>query len=78
MLIPRVKWQGCEADHSPPSGAEVKNVWSYTSIHHMSSWHDASISIGYVFIVWNFVKHRDNFTLSYMVLKLEGCHNDPH
>jgi len=21
---------GCEADHSPPSNAEVKNAWSYT------------------------------------------------
>jgi hypothetical protein len=27
----RVKRQGREADHSPPSSAEVKNVWSYTS-----------------------------------------------
>jgi hypothetical protein len=26
-----VKWPGREADHSPPSSAEVKNVWSYTS-----------------------------------------------
>jgi hypothetical protein len=26
-----VKQQGREADHSPPSGAEVKIVWSYTS-----------------------------------------------
>jgi hypothetical protein len=28
---PRVKRQGREADHSPPSSAEVKNAWSYTS-----------------------------------------------
>jgi hypothetical protein len=26
-----VKRLGREADHSPPSSAEVKNVWSYTS-----------------------------------------------
>jgi hypothetical protein len=26
-----VKLLGLEADHSPPSSAEVKNVWSYTS-----------------------------------------------
>jgi hypothetical protein len=26
-----VKWPGREADHSPPSSAEVKNEWSYTS-----------------------------------------------
>jgi hypothetical protein len=26
-----VKWPVCEADHSPPSSAEVKNEWRYTS-----------------------------------------------
>jgi hypothetical protein len=26
-----VKWLECEADHSPPSSAEVRNVWSCTS-----------------------------------------------
>jgi hypothetical protein len=26
-----VKRPGREADHSPPSNAEVKNAWSYTS-----------------------------------------------
>jgi hypothetical protein len=26
-----VKWLGYEADHSPPSSAEVKNAWIYTS-----------------------------------------------
>jgi len=31
-LTPVVKWLGHEADHSPPSGVEVKNAWSYTSI----------------------------------------------
>jgi len=28
---PGVKRPGREADHSPPSSAEVKNAWSYTS-----------------------------------------------
>jgi hypothetical protein len=27
-----VKRLGREADHSPPSSAEVKNAWNYTSI----------------------------------------------
>jgi len=27
-----VKRPGREADHSPPSSAEVKNAWSYTSV----------------------------------------------
>jgi hypothetical protein len=26
-----IKRPGCEADHSSPSSAEVKNAWSYTS-----------------------------------------------
>jgi hypothetical protein len=26
-----VKWPEREADHSPPSGTDVKNAWSYTS-----------------------------------------------
>jgi hypothetical protein len=29
-----VKRSGREADHSPPSSAEVKNAWSYTSFPH--------------------------------------------
>jgi hypothetical protein len=41
---------GSEADHSPPSSAEVKNEWNYTSTPQ------------YVFMVWCLVKHRDNFT----------------
>jgi hypothetical protein len=48
-----VKWPGCEADHSPPSSAEVKNACSYTSTPQ------------YVFTAWCLVKHRDNFTLPY-------------
>jgi hypothetical protein len=35
-----LKRPGCEADHSPPSSAEVKNAWSYTS------------AFPYVFIAW--------------------------
>jgi hypothetical protein len=31
-LFPELKLPGCEADRSPPSRAEVKNEWRYTSI----------------------------------------------
>jgi hypothetical protein len=48
-----VKRPGCEADHSPPSSAEVKNAWSYTSTPQ------------YVFMAWCLVKHRDNFTFTF-------------
>jgi hypothetical protein len=30
-LFPGVKRQGREADHSPPTNAEVKKMWIYTS-----------------------------------------------
>jgi hypothetical protein len=45
-----LKRQGREANHPPPSSAEVKNKWSYTSIPQ------------YVFRSWCLIKHRDNFT----------------
>jgi len=28
--VPRVKFPQCDAGHSPPTCAEVKNAWSYT------------------------------------------------
>jgi hypothetical protein len=31
VLTLRIKWLGRKADHSPPSSAQIKNVWSYTS-----------------------------------------------
>jgi hypothetical protein len=37
-----------EADHSPPSGAEVKNAWSYTSTPQ------------YAFIAWCSVKAKES------------------
>jgi hypothetical protein len=30
-FTPQIKQPGCEADHSPPSTAKVKNTWIYTS-----------------------------------------------
>jgi len=46
-----VKRTGREADHSFPSSAEVKNVWSYTSTPQ------------YVFKVWCLAKHRNSFKI---------------
>jgi hypothetical protein len=48
-----LKQPGREADHSPPSSAEVKNAWSYSSTPQ------------YDFMAWCLVKHRGNFTLLY-------------
>jgi len=59
----RVKLSGCKADHSPPSNAEVKNVWCYT------------YTLSYVFLaclvkysIWFHgvvLRHRDNCTFTY-------------
>jgi hypothetical protein len=48
-----IKRPGREADHSPPSNAEVKNAWIYTSAPQ------------YVFVAWCLVKHRDDFTFTF-------------
>jgi hypothetical protein len=40
-----------EADHSPPSRAEFKNTWSYTS------------TPPYIFMIWCLVKQKDAFNL---------------
>jgi hypothetical protein len=45
-IFPEVKRPGHEADHLPPSSAEVKNVCSYTS------------TPPYIFMLWCLIKHR--------------------
>jgi hypothetical protein len=47
-----VKQSGREANHSPPSSAEVKNECSYTSTPQ------------YVVMAWCLVMYRDNFTFT--------------
>jgi hypothetical protein len=47
---PEVKQPAREADHSPPSSAEVKNDGAIPPLPHTSSWRGASL-----------IKHRDNF-----------------
>jgi hypothetical protein len=43
-LFPGIKRPGREADHSPPSSADVKNAWNYTS------------TPPYAFMVWCLIK----------------------
>jgi hypothetical protein len=58
-----VKRLGRDGDRSPPSSAEVKNEWSYTS------------TLPILFMAWCLVKHGDNFTsLFYFTLTLQ-CPN---
>jgi hypothetical protein len=50
-LSPELKRPGSEADHSPPTGAQAKKTWTYTS------------TPPYVFMALCLVvKHRDKFT----------------
>jgi len=51
--VPGIKRPGREADHSPPSRTEVKNLWSYISTPPIRS---------------SQLKHRDDFTLLYRTL----------
>jgi hypothetical protein len=46
VSFPGVKQPGHKADHSPPFGAEVTNIWIYTSTPPFS----------YVFMTWCLIK----------------------
>jgi hypothetical protein len=53
-----VKRPGPEADHSPPSGSEVKNGGAMHPLPHTSSWCVAQL-----------IKHTENFTFCFTILK---------
>jgi hypothetical protein len=61
VLFLGVKWLGHEADHSPPSSDEVKNVWSYTSVPQ------------YTFMVWCSIKKIMGITLPLKYSSNLGC-----
>jgi len=72
VLTPGVKRPGREADHSPPSTAEVKPEWSYTSTPQyifMSCCLIKQLSNGYVLKASYLIKHGNNFTylLTYLL-----------
>jgi hypothetical protein len=53
--------QGREADHSPPSSAEVKNAWSYTST--------PPIFLHGVVLKWKVTKAQGQLNLTIFVYK---------
>jgi hypothetical protein len=55
-LSPGIKRQGLEADHSPPSTAEVKKTQICAS------------TPPYAFMAWCLVKHRESFTFASYIL----------
>jgi hypothetical protein len=59
-----VKRPGCEADHSPPSIAEIKKAWSCPSTPQYVSV-ESCLNKRYVLMAWCLVKHRDSFTFSF-------------
>jgi hypothetical protein len=44
VLFPGVKRQGREADHLPPSSAEVKNGGAVPPLPHMPSWYNVKLN----------------------------------
>jgi hypothetical protein len=57
-----IQWSGHEADHSPSSSAQDKNVWRYTS------------TPSYVFLSWCLIiNHRDNFTRTLLLGAVTYC-----
>jgi hypothetical protein len=42
----------CEDNNEPPSGAHIKNAWSYTS------------SLWYIFMPWCLIRHKDSLAIS--------------
>jgi hypothetical protein len=61
-----VKRPGPEADHSPPSNAEIKNAWSYT------------FTPQYVFMAWCLVKHRNDFTFTFYLTQFSSLQKVLH
>jgi hypothetical protein len=42
----------CEDNNQPPSGAHIKNAWSFT------------FSFWYIFMPWCLIKHKGSLTIS--------------
>jgi hypothetical protein len=61
-ISPGVTRSGREADHSPPSSAEVKNGGAIPRLPQMSSWHIAEL-----------IKHGDNFTFYWLAHQYVTC-----
>jgi hypothetical protein len=80
-LSPGIKRPVREADYSPPTSAEVKNAWNYTStpLYVFMAW---CLNKRYVLMAWCLVKHRNNFTFLYAgklwVLKIGYDHFHLH
>jgi hypothetical protein len=72
-ISPEVKWPGCEADHSPPSNAKVKNGGA---IHPLPiclrgvMLNKLSTGIAFPFSLWVMYDRRDkqNFTVYCMLV----------
>jgi len=50
--FPKVEWWKCKVDHLPPTGTEVKNEWSYTSIPPICLQGQEREKF-YIFYLWN-------------------------
>jgi hypothetical protein len=58
----RIKWLMCEANHSPPSDAEVKNGGAIPPLPHMFAWRGAKL-----------ITHRNNFIYIFLPFTYYYC-----
>jgi hypothetical protein len=68
---PGVKWQGREADHSPPPSAEVKNGGAIPPLPHTPSWHSALL-MSRILLNFSFVTGLMSETFIYDLTMLPG------
>jgi hypothetical protein len=68
-----IKRTESQADHSPPSSVDVKNVCTYTSTPNTSSWHCTSLRER-CFMAWCLFKHGVSFYLYlYLVMQVSSA-----
>jgi hypothetical protein len=73
-LSPGVKRPGREADHSPPSSAEVKGcVELYLHSLNMSSWRGASLSTGHFTLPYLYGNRVERCEWTHMAQDREQC-----
>jgi hypothetical protein len=65
VLHSEMKTPQSDCYHYPQSSGEVKNAWSFTS------------TPPHVFMLWYFIKHRGNFTFSFLK-NLKFCYGCEH
>jgi hypothetical protein len=67
-LLLGAKWPVCEASHSSPSSARIKNVLVESYLHSPIHLHGMVFKHRNIFMVWYLAKNRDSFTFTSTLL----------